>query len=80
MKKHGIAASQGYFKTPEEMLIAASLIEKETFVKTERAVIAGVIVNRLKKGVRLQIDPSVIYGMTKTGLLGRPLNRQDLKK
>lgn len=69
-----------YFKTPEEMLIAASLVEKETFLKTERSVIAGIIINRLRKGMRLQVDPSVIYGMTKTGLLGRPLNRQDLKK
>lgn len=69
-----------YFKTPEEMLIAASLIEKETFLKTERPVIAGVIINRLKKNMRLQIDPSVIYGITKTGLLGRPLTRKDLKK
>lgn len=69
-----------YFQTPEEMVIAASLVEKETYLKTERHIIAGVIVNRLRKGMRLQIDPSVIYGLSKTGLLGRALTRKDLQK
>jgi len=68
-------------KTPDQLVVLASLIEKETGKADERTRIAAVFVNRLKQKMRLQSDPTIIYGLVGgKGTLGRPIMKSEIEQ
>ena len=68
-------------KTPDELVTLASIVEKETGKPDERTRVAAVFVNRLKQKMRLQSDPTIIYGLVGgKGSLGRPLSKADIEQ
>ncbi|MCP3382627.1 MULTISPECIES: endolytic transglycosylase MltG [unclassified Bradyrhizobium] len=66
-------------KTPEQLETLASIVEKETGKPDERSRVAAVFVNRLKQKIKLQSDPTIIYGLVGgKGTLGRPIKRSEI--
>lgn len=66
-------------QSPEDLVILASIVEKETGRADERPQVAAVFVNRLNRGIRLQSDPTIIYGIVGgQGTLGRPIRRSEI--
>ncbi len=68
-------------KTPDQLVILASIVEKETGKADERSRVAAVFINRLKARMRLQSDPTIIYGLVGgKGTLGRPILRSEIEQ
>jgi UPF0755 protein len=67
------------FRTPEQLVTLASIVEKETGKPDERSRVAAVFLNRLKQKIKLQSDPTIIYGLVGgKGTLGRPIKRSEI--
>jgi peptidoglycan lytic transglycosylase G len=68
-------------KTPEQLVTLASIVEKETGKAEERSRVAAVFVNRLRQKIKLQSDPTIIYGLVGgKGTLGRPIKRSEIQQ
>jgi UPF0755 protein len=68
-------------KTPEQLVTLASIVEKETGKPDERSRVAAVFVNRLRQKIKLQSDPTIIYGLVGgKGTLGRPIKRSEIQQ
>lgn len=72
--------SAAVVRTPAEAVILASIVEKETGVPAERRLVAGVYSNRLRQGIKLDADPTVIYPITRGKPLGRRILRSELAR
>jgi UPF0755 protein len=68
-------------KSPEQLVTLASIVEKETGKADERSRVAAVFVNRLRQKIKLQSDPTIIYGLVGgKGTLGRPIKRSEIQQ
>jgi UPF0755 protein len=68
-------------KSPEQLVVLASIVEKETGRADERSRVAAVFVNRLRQKIKLQSDPTIIYGLVGgKGTLGRPIKRSEIQQ
>lgn len=68
-------------KSPEQLIVLASIVEKETGKADERSRVAAVFVNRLRQKIKLQSDPTIIYGLVGgKGTLGRPIKRSEIQQ